>query len=168
MATPNGASLVPSLSLPLTSALLTMLWPMTMVAGATLPSNTLISLSQLSCRLLNTELGLFLFHSEESPVLRKEGSDSPSMATHTSIWSWSQTLEVLETFILCQSRDQGRDGKPCQGTGARTGRAIHTSMARACPSRSQPVMAEPSLATMLCQQTGNLDRPLRVDNFRVF
>lgn len=69
-------------------------------------------------------------------------------------------------FTLCQSKGQGLGGRPCQGIGARIGRAIPTSMAKASPSKSPQVMAEPSPATMLRLQIGNLDKPLRVDNFR--
>lgn len=69
-------------------------------------------------------------------------------------------------FTLCQSKDQELGGNPCQGIGAKTGKAIPTSMAKAYPSKSQPAMAELSLATILCQQIGNLDRPSREHNFR--
>ena len=69
-------------------------------------------------------------------------------------------------FTLCPSRGLGLGGKPCQGTGARTGRATPTSMARASPSRSPPVMAGLSLATMLHLLIGNLDRHMRGHSFR--
>ncbi len=66
----------------------------------------------------------------------------------------------------CQSRDLGQDGKPCQEIGVKIGRATHTSTARASPSRSPPVMAGLSPATMLCLPVGNLDRPLKEVNSR--
>ena len=62
--TPNGASLAQSPLPPLTSAPLTLPCLMTTVAGVILPSNTSTWLSQRSCKLLNTELGLYQFLSE--------------------------------------------------------------------------------------------------------
>jgi hypothetical protein len=60
----NGASLAPSLSLPPTFALLIMLSPVTMVAGAIPLVNTLIWRSLLSCKLLNIEQELYQYSSE--------------------------------------------------------------------------------------------------------
>lgn len=67
--TPNGASMVTSLSRPPTSAHLIKLCPMTMAGGAILLSNTSIWLSLLSCRLLSIVLGLSLYSSEGKCVL---------------------------------------------------------------------------------------------------
>ena len=101
----------------------------------------------------------------ESPVSRKEESGSLLMDTLTSTWFWSQMLVELEMFTLCPSRVLELDGKPCQGTGGRIGKATLTSMAKACLSRLLLVMAELSLATMLCLVVGNLDRHFQGDSF---
>lgn len=69
-------------------------------------------------------------------------------------------------FNQCPSRDLTQGGKQCQGTGARTGRAITTSMDRVSHSKSPPVMERLSLATTWFQEVGNLDRHLRVVNSR--
>lgn len=69
-------------------------------------------------------------------------------------------------FTQCPSRGLTQGGKPCQGTGARTGRAITTSMDRVSHSKSPPVMERLSLATTWFQEIGNLDRHLRVVNSR--
>lgn len=52
------------------------------------------------------------------------------------------------------SKGQGQGGKLCQGTGARTGRATATSMAKPSPLRSQPVMAAAWSPTMLPHLAG--------------
>lgn len=67
---------------------------------------------------------------------------------------------------LCQSKGLGLDGKPCQETGGKIGKATPTSMDRASPSKSPQVMAEPSLSTMLRLQIGSLAKPLRAHSFR--
>ena len=69
-------------------------------------------------------------------------------------------------FNQCPSRGLTQGGKPCQGTGARTGRAITTSMDKVSHSKSPPVMEGLSLATTWFQEIGNLDRHLRVVNYR--
>lgn len=69
-------------------------------------------------------------------------------------------------FNQCPSRGLTQGGKPCQGTGARTGRAITTSMDKVSHSKSPPVMEGLSLATTWFQEIGNLDRHLRVVNSR--
>jgi len=61
--------------------------------------------------------------------------------------------------ILWPSKVQGIGGKPCQGIGAKTGRAIPTLMDRVSPFWSPQVMAAVSSHTMLHHQVGPLDRP---------
>jgi hypothetical protein len=65
---------------------------------------------------------------------------------------------VQGMFMLCLSRDLELGGKPCQGIGAKIGRATHISTAKASPSESQQVMARLLPATILCLRIGNLDK----------
>ena len=55
-----------------------------------------------------------------------------------------------------QSKVPEQDGKPCQETGGKTGKATTTLMANPCPLRSQQVMAELWSPTMLPQLVGPL------------
>jgi len=86
------------------------------------------------------------------------------MGTLTLIWCWSQTLLEQEMFIQCRSRVLRQGGKLCQGTGARTGKAILTSMAKVFLSKSPQVMVGLWLATTPCQKTGNLAKHFQAVN----
>ncbi|KAL0377555.1 UNVERIFIED_CONTAM: hypothetical protein Sradi_3061000 [Sesamum radiatum] len=61
---------------------------------------------------------------------------------------------VLEMYTQCTLRDQELHGSQCQETGAKTGRAIHTSMDKASLSRSPRAMAEAWSRTTLLHPTG--------------
>lgn len=69
-------------------------------------------------------------------------------------------------FILYPSKDQKPDGKPCQETGGKIGKATTTLTVKAFHSKSLQVMAGLSLATTLCLVIGNLDRHLQGHNSR--
>lgn len=60
--------------------------------------------------------------------------------------------------ILWPSRAQELDGSKCQGIGVKTGRAMHTSMDKACLLLSQPAMDAVWSHTMLLQLVGPSDR----------
>ena len=87
------------------------------------------------------------------------------MVIHTSTWFWLQMSEVQEMSTRSQSKDREPGGNPCHETGAKTGKATRTSTAKAFHSKSQLVMEEPLLATMLHHLTGNLVRHFKEVNF---
>lgn len=62
-------------------------------------------------------------------------------------------------YMLWQSKGQGLDGRRCQGTGARTGRATTISMDRASHLRSPLVMAIVWSPIMLLLLVGLLVSP---------
>ena len=62
-------------------------------------------------------------------------------------------------YILWPSKVQGLDGKPCQGIGAKTGRAIPTLMDRVSPFWSPQVTVAVSSHTMQHHKVGPLDKP---------
>lgn len=74
-------------------------------------------------------------------------------------------LEELEMCMRWLSKGQGLDGKPCLETGAKTGRAILTSMVRPFPSWSPPVMVTLSSLTTLPRLPGPSVRPIPDVNF---
>lgn len=61
--------------------------------------------------------------------------------------------------MLWPSKAQELDGKPCQGTGGKTGRATPTWMDRVFPLQSPPAMATVCSHTMLPHLVGPLGRP---------
>lgn len=100
-------------------------------------------------------------------VLRREELDLPSTVTPTSTWSWSPMLVVREMFIQFQSKARKQGGKPCQETGAKTGKATITSTVKAYLFKSPPVMVELSQATMRCLLAGSLVRLLKEASFKI-
>lgn len=92
-------------------------------------------------------------------VWRRVGWGSRWMVTHTSTWFWSATSQVQEMFMQSRSKGRKQGGNPCQGTGAKTGRAIHTLMVKPFLFKSRPVMVKPSLATTWRRLIGNLVKP---------
>ncbi|KVI10008.1 Barwin-like endoglucanase [Cynara cardunculus var. scolymus] len=59
-------------------------------------------------------------------------------------------------FIQFQSKGQKQDGKRCQGTGGKTGKATPTLTVNRSLFKLQPVMDEPSQASTWRHLTGNL------------
>lgn len=158
---PSGASLAPLSSLPLTSAHQEagVILPSNTLISLSLSSNTLLS-TELGLSLSLTEgmpiaicpqftVPAFLVlislywraHNASSfmgfvgfPAENQEASGSPSMAIPTSILSSSPTWGAPAMSMLFPSRVQELPGSLCQGTGAKTGKATPTSMAKASPS----------------------------------
>ena len=64
-------------------------------------------------------------------------------------------------------RVQELGGKQCQGTGAKTGRAIPTSMAKASRFLSRPVMVAEWFPIMLLLLDGPLDRLIQEHSFAI-
>lgn len=67
-------------------------------------------------------------------------------------------LVVLGMYIQYPLKVQRPDGKQCQGTGARTGKAILTLMAKASLSSSRPVTDTVLFLSTLLHPVGPSDR----------
>lgn len=87
------------------------------------------------------------------------------MVIRTSIWFWSPTSEVQGTSIRFQSKGQKQDGKRCQGTGGKTGKATLISTVNRSLFKLQPVTEEPSQASTWHHLIGSLDRLFKGVNF---
>ncbi|KAL9674781.1 hypothetical protein QQ045_002980 [Rhodiola kirilowii] len=70
-------------------------------------------------------------------------------------------------FTRCRSRDRRQGGKPCPGTGARTGRATPISTDRASRLKSPPVTEESSQTTTWRLPVGSSVKPSKVANFKL-